>query len=401
MKIAIIDVNYSKSSTGKIVKDLKSNFESRGNDVLACFGRGEPIVEASVVKISNDIETFIHAGLTRLTGYTGGFSYFSTKKLITQLERFKPDVVHLHELHGYYVDLYEIIDWLIQSNIPVIWTFHCEFMYTGKCGYAYDCNKWKTGCGKCPSLKEYPASYTDKTASMYIKKKEIFKNFFNLKIVTPSDWLLGRVKDSFLGDKYSTVIYNGIDTKDVFYPRISIPSKLQEIDLSKPTVLSVAPNILEERKGGEWVIKLAQRFSSNFNFILVGVNDFSRKYPNNVYCFARTSDQSELAEFYSVADLFLICSKRENFPTTCLESLACGTPIIGFDEGGTSETAPAPHGKFVEYGNLDKLENVIRSHFDKLDMLADAESCRNFAVRNYAKEVMAENYLKLYLESIG
>ncbi len=401
MNIALVDVNYSLSSTGKILKDLKYYYESRGNNVLACFGRGRPVDEPGVIKVSSDLETYIHAGFTRLTGYTGCFSYFSTKNLIKELSTFKPDVVHLHELHGYYVDFYEVVEWLIDNNIPVVWTFHCEFMYTGKCGHAYDCVKWKHGCGKCPALADYPASFVDRTASMYVKKKNLFADFEKLKIVTPSFWLLNRVKQSFLDAKDCRVIHNGIDTTNIFYPRKSIPKNLAGFDLSKPTVLAVAPYILEESKGGEWVLTLAERFGPQMNFILVGVDDLTRVFPQNVFVFARTSDQSELAEFYSLADLFLICSKRENFPTTCLEALACGTPVIGFDEGGTSETAPSPHGKFVEYGNLDKLENVIRSHFDKLEMLADAESCRNFAVRNYAKEVMAENYLKLYLESIG
>lgn len=401
MKIALIDVNYSKSSTGKILKDLKYYFESRGNNVLACFGRGDPVNETSVIKVSSDIETYIHAGLTRLTGYTGGFSYFSTKKLIQELSTFKPDIVHLHELHGYYVDLYEVVEWLIDNNIPVVWTFHCEFMYTGKCGHAYDCVKWKHGCGKCPALADYPAAFFDRTASMYVKKKNLFSDFDKLKIVTPSSWLLNRVKQSFLSDKDSRVIHNGIDTTNVFYPRKSIPNKLVSFDFSKPTVLAVAPYILDESKGGEWVITLAERFGLEMNFILVGVDDLTRIYPKNVFVFARTSDQSELAEFYSVADLFLICSKRENFPTTCLEALACGTPVIGFDGGGAHETAPPPYGKFVEYGNLDKLERIIRDHCAKLDMLADYELCRAFAVRSYAKEVMAENYFKLYLESIG
>lgn len=402
MKIAIVDVNFDFSSTGKIVKDLKAYFESHNHEVQAFYGRGNPhLTELSATKISSDIETYIHAGLTRLTGFTGGFSFFSTKCLIDKLDFFKPDVVHLHELHGYYINVYMIVEWLIKKKIPVVWTFHCEFMYTGKCGHSHECDKWKTGCGECPLLREYPASFFDRTAYMFSRKEKLFENFEFLKIVTPSEWLLGRVKQSFLKNKDSRVIFNGVDTQNVFYPRVTSPLKLACLDFSKPIVLAVAPNILEANKGGDWVIELAKRFTFDLNFVLVGVNDFTRQYPDNVFPFARTSDQSELAEFYSVSDLFLICSKRENFPTTCLESLSCGTPVIGFDGGGTKETAPSPYGKFVEYGDLDSLENEIRNFFNRTSSLADAAQCREFAVRTYSKQVMAQNYLNLYQENFG
>ncbi|EJI85743.1 hypothetical protein AEST_14080 [Alishewanella aestuarii B11] len=402
MKIAIIDVNFDFSSTGKIVKDLMIYFESVGHEVQAFYGRGQSnLTQLSVTKISNDLETYFHAGLTRLTGFTGCFSYFSTKYLIERLEAFKPDVVHLHELHGYYINIYTVVDWLKKNEIPVVWTFHCEFMYTGKCGHSHECNKWKSGCGECPLLKEYPASFIDQTAHMFSKKKKLFESFEYLKIVTPSEWLLGRVKQSFLSNKDSRVIFNGIDTDNVFYPRMTSPQKLTGFDFSKPIVLAVAPNILDANKGGDWVIELAKRFTSELNFILVGVNNLTRHYPDNVFPFPKTSDQSELAEFYSVSDLFVICSKRENFPTTCLESLSCGTPVIGFDGGGTKETAPLPYGKFVEYGDLDSLENEIRKFFNRTSSLADANQCRDFALRTYSKQVMAQNYLNLYQENFG
>lgn len=400
MRILLIDMHYGNSSTGKIVQDLSCYYKSGFHDVKCLYGRGENFhsKDNSIVKTSYDFETYVHAALTRVTGYTGSFSPLSTKRMLKEIDSFRPDIVHIHELHGYYVDLYTVVSWLIKSNIKVVWTFHCEFMYTGKCGHAYSCERWKSGCGDCPSLQEYPASYIDRTASMFLDKKRLFENFNNLRIVAPSSWLLGRVRQSFLSKKKSTVIYNGINTSEIFYPRNSVPAKLNHLDLSKPTLLAVAPDILDDRKGGEWVIKLAKRFGTGFNFILVGVNDLSRLYPDNVFVFPRTSDQIELAEFYSVADLFLICSKRENFPTTCLESLSCGTPVVGFDEGGTRETAPAPYGKFVGYGNLDEMERVIRNHFNGHNKLADADSCRDYAVRTYSREVMAENYLNLYFE---
>ena len=347
MKILLIDVNCKGSSTGKIVYDLYSLLGSSNDTVAICYGRGDEVNERSIYKFGVDWETNLHAGLARITGYNGCFSAISTKRLIQYIDEYKPDLIHIHELHAYFVNIKPLIEHIKQKKIPVVWTFHCEYMYTGKCGYAYDCERWKDNCGNCPAVKEYPKSFIfDYTKSMFKMKKSLLRDL-DFTIVTPSQWLADRVMQSFLKDKDIRVIHNGIDTESTFYPRTDNETKslrkLYSLDKRK-IVLSVAPNIMEERKGGKKVLKLAECMQ-DLQFVLVGTNE-TKKYGDNVLMIKRTKDQDELAKWYSMSNLFLICSNKENFPTTCLEALACGTPIVGIDAGGTKETAPYPYGIF-------------------------------------------------------
>ena len=396
MRVLLIDVNYKYSSTGKIVHDLAHELIASGHQARVLFGRGEPINTDVALRVSSVWEVYFHALMTRLTGLIGIFSYFATKRMIKEIKKFKPDVVHLHELHGYFINYSEIVRFLKNSKIPVVWTFHCEFAYTGKCGYAYDCEKWKTECGTCPQIKEYPASlHFDFTRYMFNKKKSDFEGFHNLTIVTPSAWLARRVEQSFLSKYDIRVIHNGIDTEEIFYPR---PCKSNAKGTKK--ILAVAPDIMSARKGGKWVLELARRFGEELEFTMVGVVEEVAEVPDNVILVEKTNNQQELAEYYSDADLFLICSKRENFPTTCLEALSCGTPVVGFDEGGTAETAPGLLGQFAPFGDLNSLEIIINDFFAGHSQI-DSAQCRPYAEGNYSKQAMYSNYASLYSEVLN
>lgn len=396
MRVLLIDVNYKYSSTGKIVHDLAHELIKSGHKARVLFGRGELIDSDVALRVSPAWEVYFHALMTRLTGLVGVFSYFSTRRLIKQIKKFRPDVIHLHELHGYYINYSEVVRFLKELNIPVVWTFHCEFAYTGKCGYAYDCEKWKTECSSCPQIKEYPTSlYFDFTRYMFNKKRRDFDDFDNLTIVTPSAWLANRVNQSFLSGYDTRVIHNGIDTDNVFYPR-----SYSDRSNSKKTVLAVAPDIMSERKGGRSVVALAKRFPSDVEFVMVGVVGSVEGLPSNVHTVEKTNNQDELADYYSRADLFLICSKRENFPTTCLEALSCGTPVVGFDEGGTAETAPGKLGCFVPFGDIDSLEVAIKNYFSGQSNI-DMTLCRLFAEKNYSRHAMYSNYVRLYSELVN
>lgn len=272
-KILLIDVNCKKSSTGKIVYDLYSSLRTDGRRAMICYGRGDLIEEEDIYKFGLDWETNIHAGLSRVTGYNGYFSAISTKRLIREIEKFKPDLIHIHELHAYFVNIRPLMEYIKAKNIPIVWTFHCEYMYTGKCGHAYECLKFQDRCGHCPAVHDYPKSlFFDKTANMLAMKKNVLSNL-NFTIVTPSQWLADRVKMSFLKDKMVKVIHNGIDTS-VFQPvdpgdlraRLCIPEDYK-------IVLALAPNIMSETKGGQWVLKLADMMKNEkVFFLLVGEN---------------------------------------------------------------------------------------------------------------------------------
>ena len=391
MKVLLIDVNCKYSSTGKIVYDLFRKLKEDNHEAAICYGRGEVINEEGIYKFGLDWETRIHAGLARITGLNGYFSPVSTRRLIKFIEKFQPDVIHLHELHAYFVNIKPLIKYIKSKKIKVVWTFHCEYMYTGKCGYAYDCLNFQNGCGNCPAVREYPKSlFFDRTRKMLKDKKNLLIDM-DFTIVTPSQWLADRVRLSFLKDKEIRVIHNGIDTENVFYPR-DVQDLRKKLGLhDKKVVLSVAPNIMDERKGGAIILKLSEKLKE-LQFVLVG-SDETKRYNENVLMIKRTKDQDELAKLYSLADLFLICSKRENFPTTCLEALACGTPIVGIDEGGTKETASEPYGLFFKADSLDKMIDGIKQQISKHK---NKQNISLYGRELYSQQTMYNNYKKIY-----
>ena len=398
MKVLLINVTCRSGSTGKIAYDLYSYLRENGHEASVCYGRGAALDEPYILKISSAFEVYFHAFLTRTTGLTSCYSHFATKKLQKIIEQYKPDVVHLHNLHGYYVNMIAIIDFLKTKSIRTIWTLHDENIYTGKCGYSYDCENWLTQCDNCPEKKEYPSSlFFDFTKKMFNDKKRAFENYNNLTIVSPSEWLADRVRQSFLKDKSLCVIPNGIDT-DIFKPCDAGALKNKYGITSKRVIVHVSSVFEEERKGGRYVIELANLLP-DVQFFIVGNKDAIPDLPGNIIAVGRMENQNELAAYYAMADLFLITSKRENFPTVCLESLCCGTPVVGFTGGGTSETAPDGYGCFVPYGNVSLLEKAVRDIFSGEIKLKNREECAEFGMNHYDKTVMAKQYLALYEES--
>lgn len=397
MKILQIDVNCKGSSTGKIAYDLYSYAVSRGAECAVCYGRGPRIKEKNIYKFGLDWETDLHALLTRLTGRTGCYSFFSTRRLIRFIKRFRPDVIHIHELHAYFVNIKPLLNFIAKAQIPAVWTFHCEFMYTGKCGHADECTRFTSGCGNCPQLGEYPKTlFFDRTAKMFAEKKALFEKLQKLVIVTPSAWLKERVKLSFLKDRDVRVVHNGIDT-EIFRPRnADALRKEYHIAADEKVVLSVAPDIMSERKGGKSVLKLAEKFrGEKVKFVLVGVSDCAAPREKNVVFVPQIRDQEKLAEFYSMADVFVICSKKETFSLVCAEAQCCGLPVVGFKAGAPEEISLPEYSVFAEQGDFVSIENGVRRF---LGNSADKEVLRRAAVDRYAEKNMCKKYFALYEE---
>ena len=395
MKVLLIDVNCKEGSTGKIVYSLYSRLKDGGDESAICYGRGSKFKDSNIYKFGVNCETYLHAFLTRITGYTGCFSYFSTRRLIRFIKKFKPDVVHIHELHAYFINISKILNYLKNQNIKVVHTLHCNFSYTGKCGYHLDCEKWKSGCGKCPRLKEYVSTaFFDHTKKMFKSKKNAFSGFKDMTIVCPSNWLANYAKLSFLNQYPIKVIPNGINT-EVFYLRDanSLREKFK-INNDEKVIVAVAPNLMSQIKGGQWVLKLASRMiRDKVKFILIGVDKCDFESPSNTIILGRTNNQEELAAFYSLADVFLICSEKENFPTTCLEAQCCGTAICGFDVGGTKETSVFDKNNFVEYGDIDALKDAV---YKTLNLGYDKKVLSDLAISIYSQDAMYRNYYHLY-----
>lgn len=379
MKVLLIDVACKTGSTGKIVYDLYDQINKHGNVAAVAFGRGRKINEKNIYKFGLDFETLFHAILTRLTGFTGCFSFFSTRKLIKFIEKFKPDIVHIHEMHAYFLNVSTLLNYLKRKDIKVIHTLHCSFSYTGKCGYHMNCNKWQDNCGKCPRLNEYVSTlFFDQTQRMFLKKKKAFKGFKSMIITCPSEWLASFARNSFLNEYPITVLPNCVDT-GIFYLKKNADIRIKHnIPNDYRIFLSVAPHAMSDRKGGHWILKLAKKMAQEkVAFIIVGVDNPIAECPSNVIPIGLIEDQNELSNYYSASDVFLICSSQETFSMTCAEALCCGTKVIGFKCGAPETVFKAPYAEFVDYGDIDKL------------MILSMESCKAYdhsLVEKYGKD---------------
>ena len=400
LRILLLDVNCKSGSTGKLVYALYDRLRCEGFDAAIGYGRGRVVKGSNISKFAFDIETHWHALMTRLTGLTGCYSYFSTRRLVRLIESFRPDVVHMNDMHGYFVNISSLVKYLKRYKIRTIWTFHCEFMYTGKCGLAYECKKWQSECGSCPQVRAYPSSLVfDFSKEMFNAKKALFDEFENLSIVTPSVWLKRRVRLSFLNGKDISTIFNGIDTEETFVPRRVNNLRLKHGLGKEKVVLAVAPDIMNREKGGQYVLALARRMESeNVKFILIGVRGLRQEFGQNVIALGRIENQVELAEYYSMADCTLLTSRVETFSMVCAESLACGTPVIGFYAGAPSEIAPPGYGFFVDYPDLDKLTMAVRT-FDRNKIFRTSSELTEFAKSKYSIAAMYKEYKKLYLST--
>jgi N-acetyl sugar amidotransferase len=398
MRVAQIDVVYDQGSTGKIVSALHRGLVSHGFQSMVFFGRGQPSSDLQAVKVSYGLETLIDAALSRVSGYTGCFSPLSTRNLISELERYQPDIVHLHELHGYFINYTVLLEYLIDRGIPIVWTMHSEYAFTGRCGFTLGCDQWKTECIKCPTLESYPVSYYfDRSREQFKRKRAIASKLNSVLFVSVSSWLCNRIKQSIFKDYPSTVVHNGIDTTQFFFPSdFSDLIARHRLD-GRYVVLSVAPDLMSPTKGGHWVLELAKRLRNEpIHFVMIGVKEKSIDAPDNVIILPPIYNQRELAKYYSLADIFLITSQSETFSLTTAESLACGTPVFGFDCGGPTEVAPEPFGHFVPFGNIDQLTSVFRQVRNGSLRIADSHECVLYARTNYSEARMVDDYLAIY-----
>lgn len=365
MKVLEINVVCGYGSTGRIVVDLYNTLKSQGHECLCAYGRFSAPENENIntIRIGKKIDNYIHVFNTRIFDKHGFSSKRATKEFIKRVEEYNPDIIHLHNIHGYYINIEILFDYLKKSGKPVVWTLHDCWAFTGHCSY-FDykgCNKWVKGCENCIQKKEYPQSiFIDNSKNNYIDKKRIFTQLDNLIIITPSIWLANLVKKSFLSKYSIKVINNGIDL-EIFKPTKSDFRKKYNIQ-GKKILLSVS-NIWEKRKGIEYLIELAKTLDSSYQLVIVGKIDkkLKEKLSSNIICIDRTNNVKELVEIYSAADLFINTTLEDNFPTVNLEALACGTPVITFDTGGCGEIIKSEYGSVVKKDNIDYLTNEIKN----------------------------------------
>ena len=335
MKIVQIN-SFSNGSTGKIMMSIHNELLKEGHESYVVWGRGRKSQNKNEIYMNDKIGVYYHALMSRLTGKTGFYSKKSTKRLLKKLDEIKPDIIHLHNIHGYYINIELLFNYIKKNKIKVVWTLHDCWSFTGQCPHfiTKNCDKWKTGCYNCPMIHEYPKTIKDNSKWNYKKKKELFTNV-DMTIITPSKWLSKLVKESYLNKYEVEVINNGIDT-NIFKPTESNFRKKYHLE-NKKIILGVA-STWTWKKGLYDFIELSKIIDENYQIVLVGLSKKQiKQLPNNIIGITRTENQNELAGIYSTSDIFFNPTYEDNYPTVNLEALACETPVISYDTGGCSE----------------------------------------------------------------
>ena len=390
----ILEINtVNFGSTGHIMLRIADLARSEGHEAVCCFyARRNKPADADTIYIGNKISHNLHKKYSKYTGYNGRLSIISTWNFLRKVKKFNPDIIHLHNLHDRFINVPMLFKFIKKNNIKVIWTLHDCWSFTGQCVHftIAGCDKWKTGCHDCPQIHVYPASNVDRTKKMWELKKKWFTGVNDMTIVTPSVWLSELVKESYLKDYPVKVINNGIDL-GVFKPTDSDFRSKHNLD-GKFIILGAA-SIWEQRKGIDVFIELAKRLDDRFKIVLVGTNDEDDKIlPDNILSIHRTSDQKELAEIYTAADLFFNPTREENYPTVNMESIACGTPVMTFKTGGSPEIIDDKTGVVVE-DNIDAIEQKIISIYETRPFKpADLEE----RAKSFSADDKFAQYLRLF-----
>ena len=401
MKILQINNVYKKGSTGKITYDIHQELQRRGIESVVCYGRGQKVDEINVHKTCGEFYSKINNIWSRITGIMYGGCFFSTNRLISIVKKEKPDIVHLQCLNGYFVNIYRLINWLKKNKIKTVLTLHAEFMYTGGCGHSIECNQWsnRNGCGHlgCPRWRsETKSLFFDRTATMWKKMKKSFEGFDeNLIVTSVSPWLMERAKQSpILKDKRHEVVLNGLDT-EIFHP-YDVKELRDKYNLKNEKVIFHAtPSFNDDPKhikGGYYVIKLAEMMrNQNVKFIVAGKYQEGLQIPDNMILLGKVEDQTILANYYSMADVTLLTSRKETFSMVTAESLCCGTPIVGFKAGAPERIALPKYSCFVEYGDMEQLYKATIGMLDVVKRVKSEQS-----KERYSAETMCCKYIETY-----
>lgn len=400
MKILQINNVYGIGSTGKLTAILHDAIREDGFESVVLYGRGTTARADGVTRICGDFYGKANSLLSRVSGIRYGGCLLSTSRAINLIKKEMPDIVHLQCINGNFVNIYRLVGWLKKHKIPTVLTLHAEFMYTANCSHAFDCERWRVGCGDCPRPRAATKSFFgDNTRRSFRKMKEAFDGFEDgLRVVSVSPWVMERAKQSPILEKMShEVILNGVDT-DIFRPRTQpLPIGMPRID-GRATVFHVTPNFTDrtdDPKGGCYVIELARRLRDSAIIVVAGKHDVSCELPDNLVLLGQVTDQNLLASYYSAADVTVTTSRRETFSMVCAESLCCGTPIVGFCAGAPEMISLPAYSRFVAHGDTDALERAVRE-FLADDAMKNREEIARSASAAYAKEHMIAQYEKLY-----
>lgn len=405
MKVLQINQTYRNGgSTGRIAYDLLLSQKQNGIDGFVVYGYsdGEEFDAYSLCLQTNTLRRKANILRTRLFDAHGFYNEHETKVLIKKIDAFKPDIIHLHNIHNHYVNVGMLFDFIKKNDIPVVWTLHDCWSFTGHCAYFdyANCDKWKTLCHDCSSIHEYPPTwFFDRSSRNYKDKKEAFSGVNNLTLVTPSKWLADLTRQSFLKDYSVQVVNNGVDTQ-LFNPQVK--NVKHHLGIEGKKMLLAMATTFDRRKGTQYLKQLPSMLGDDEVLVLVGLAKDQLGQFNMPRCIGigRTNSVKELAEYYASADVFINPTLEDNFPTTNIEALACGTPVVTFNTGGSVESVldgDSNVGAVVPKGDLQSLLMASRKIMAG-GKGAYSKACRKKAETLYDKNKQYMKYIELYNE---
>ncbi len=395
MKILQINTVYGVGSTGKIVKEIHDTCKKENISCISAYRCSENGSQSQedTIEISSPIDSRIHGLLSRITMFKGCFSFFKTAKFLKKVKRYSPDIIHLHNLHGSYVNIPLLFHYIKKNSIPIVWTLHDCWAFTAICSHfsVENCDKWITGCNNCPVRKELSQSLLDNTGSVWKYKQRCFTSADKIIFAAPSNWMKNLVNKSFFKQYPAVTINNGIDLS-VFKPSKS-DFKVKYNLKDKHIVLGVAFE-WGYKKGLDVFIKLSGILSDEYKIVLVGTNDeIESQLPANILSVKRTNNQQQLAEIYTSADVFVNPTREETLGLVNIESLACGTPVVTFNAGGSPECVDALCGSVVEIDDIAAMKDeIVRICTEKPYV---EENCLKRAAM-FDKDKKLNEYIELY-----
>lgn len=402
MKLLQISIEVNSNSVGRIAEQIGQTALDAGWESYITYARSHQPSKSTTIKIGNKLDVMVHGLRTRIFDDHCLASTRATRKLVKQIDEKKPDIILLHHIHGYYLNMKILFEYLSKTDIPVVWIQHDCWNFTGHCAYfdLVGCDKWKTECYRCPQKKLYPASFLlDRSRSNYHLKKKLFNSLQNLTIISVSYWLQNLVEASFLSGHSSKVIYNGIDVQ--FFAPISNDKPIREkYDVvGKFVVLGVA-GVWSVRKGLADFIQLSKMLDRDTKIILVGLSKKQiASLPENIIGLKRTENVQQLVELYSMADIFFNPSVEETFGLTTAEALACGTPALVYNATASPEVVSSDTGFIVAKHDLEAVLYIIKQA-KETGKHVYSEKCRERAVTCFNKDDRFREYIELFTSLI-
>ena len=400
MKLLQINSVVNIGSTGRIAEQIGQAAMAAGWESYVAYGREAGLSQSHLIKIGSPFDVMWHGIATRLFDRHGLASKRATRRFISQIKEIQPDIIHLHNIHGYYLNYEVLFEYLSKADMPVVWTLHDCWAMTGHCSYFefIGCNKWKMGCSNCPNLKSYPISLLcDNSMSNYKLKKRLFNSVKNITIVPVSKWIAQIAKESYLHNNEIHTISNGIDLSQFdIQDSDNVLLLKKHLGIKNELVLLGVASIWDKRKGLSDFVKLSEIIPDEWKLVLVGLDDKQiKQLPPKIIGIKRTQSVRQLAELYSMATAFVNLTYEDTYPTTNLESIACGTPVITYRTGGSPESLTEQTGYVVNKGDINEVVKRVQCIIDNgPDHYKNI--CRDYALQHFNKEDKFKEYIELY-----